>query len=83
MRVLASLPLSCVWVCNVQERKRREAELAKVRKQRLADLNLARPMCSVCNKCEGFQPMLFRPMVCELCGHDRKNHTKQRVVFPE
>ena len=71
MRVLASLPLSCVWVCNVQERKRRE------------DLNLARPMCSVCNKCEGFQPMLFRPMVCELCGHDRKNHTKQRVVFPE
>jgi hypothetical protein len=66
-----------------QEKKQKEADRDKRRKQMLEELNLSRPLCGVCIKCTGFQPMLFRPMVCELCTHDRKSHTKQRVLLPD
>lgn len=43
-------------------------------------LNVARPLCSVCTECEGFVPSLFKPMNCDVCGHDRKSHDRKRVA---
>ena len=60
-----------------------EIMAAKRRKERLLELNMSRPLCTSCYKCKGFVPTLFRPMVCDLCGHDRKSHTKHRVLHPE
>lgn len=66
-----------------QKRRAEEEAASKRRKERLLELNMSRPLCSTCYKCKGFIPTLFRPMVCDLCGHDRKAHTKHRILHPD
>ena len=50
------------------------------RRDRINQLNVARPLCAQCSKCDGFTPSLFKPMICDNCAHDRKSHTRMRVL---
>ena len=70
-------------MCGEQKYREEERLAAMRRKERLLELNMARPLCTSCHKCKGFMPTLFRPMVCDLCGHDRKAHTKHRILHPD
>lgn len=71
-----------IWA-NLQKRRLRLAKQRAKQRDKIEHLNKTRPLCNKCDTCEGFLPQLFRPMLCEICGHDRASHTRMRVIDAE
>ena len=61
-----------------QQLLREEIVLAKKRADKLAAQAVAAgsagAKCTVCNTCKGFEPDIFKPKLCNHCGHPKGRH---------